>query len=74
MADAAGDAGEKPDVTVDAVAMCGPIACDCTFKGKNLFGGVRYVDRGFPHDVKVRVVTSPHNCGRATTPWSASAF
>lgn len=52
------DGGEEPDTSVDAVAMCGRLLCDCTFNGKNLFGGVRYVERVMPHDVKVRVVTN----------------
>ena len=39
------------------VAMCGRVLCDCSLKGKNLWGKVQQVDAiGFP-DFKVKVVT-----------------
>jgi hypothetical protein len=38
------------------VAMCGRILCDCTYKGKDLFGGMNYVTNP-PYDFKVEVVT-----------------
>ena len=38
--------------------MCGRVRCDCTLKGKNLWGKVQFVDAtGFP-DFKVQMVTS----------------
>jgi hypothetical protein len=49
------DAASQPDA---AVADCGRIQCDCTFKGIPLFGEVQYVTGGFP-DVRVRVTPFP---------------
>ena len=45
------------DASADAVAMCGRILCDCTFKGKKLHGRVSYV-QNFPYDFKVVEVTN----------------
>jgi hypothetical protein len=46
------------DTGPEAVAMCGPIRCDCTFKGKRLWGKVKFVGAlDFP-DITVKVVTS----------------
>jgi hypothetical protein len=46
-----------PDAAPDVVAMCGKILCDCTFRGKQLFGGMNYVTNP-PYDFKVEVVTN----------------
>jgi hypothetical protein len=58
--------------------MCGRVLCDCTFKGKNLWGKVQFVDAtGFP-DFKVQMLQSladlkvqevgatgfPNSCGK----------
>jgi hypothetical protein len=43
--------------TPDAVAMCGRINCDCTYKGKKLWGDVEIVT-SFP-DFKVKVSSFP---------------
>jgi hypothetical protein len=56
-ADASQPDAEPADASHDAVAMCGKIACDCTFKGKKLHG--RYtVVTAFP-DFKVRETAFP---------------
>jgi hypothetical protein len=38
--------------------MCGPILCDCTFKGKKLWGKVKYVGAADFPNFTVRVVTT----------------
>jgi hypothetical protein len=57
--------------TADAVEMCGRINCDCTFKGKNLWGDVEIVTAfpdfkikvsNFP-DLNVKETTFPQSCG-----------
>jgi hypothetical protein len=58
--DAATPDAPPPDAATPdaAVAMCGPIRCDCTFKGKKLWGKVKFVSAlDFP-DVTVQVVTT----------------
>jgi hypothetical protein len=56
---AAPDAPQPDAATADAaVAMCGPIRCDCTLKGKKLWGKVKFVSAlDFP-DFTVKVVTT----------------
>jgi hypothetical protein len=47
-----------PDATSDTgPAQCGRIKCDCTYKGKKLWGKVQYVD-SFP-DFKVKISSFP---------------
>ena len=41
----------------ETVAMCGHVKCDCTFKGKKLWGKVKYVT-DYPYDFTVGVVTN----------------
>jgi hypothetical protein len=78
-ADAAADASPdlavdtQPDAAPDLVADCGRIKCDCTFKGKRLYGKYAVVT-SFPdfkvkevsvfEDLKVEKVTVfPDSCG-----------
>lgn len=47
----------SPDAALDGPAQCGRIKCDCTYKGKKLWGKVQYVD-SFP-DFKISVSSFP---------------
>jgi hypothetical protein len=57
--DAASTPDVAPDTAPDVVANCGRIKCDCTFKGRKLWGKIQYVQPPVVPDVKVKVTTFP---------------
>ncbi len=62
---------QVPDAAMDGAAKCGRILCDCTYKGKKLWGKVQYVtsfpdfkvkESSFP-DLNVKETSFPNGCG-----------
>ena len=75
-------ATSSPDAAPDVVKNCGHIKCDCTFKGKQLWGRVQYVTiaadfrvrkADFP-DLNVAETTYPSKCGEWHTVDIAADF
>jgi hypothetical protein len=63
----------SPDAGPDVVANCGRIKCDCTYKGKKLWGRVQYVT--IAADFRVRKADFPDlNVAETAFPWKCGQW